>query len=109
MYIKRKEVGIAWVEKDYTLRGLEEILRHTPAGEKNVRETHAALVLEEHRKKQTPDRVREVSCHSSKGERVRALNRARQDAVFALAAAGGSRRIIIVKKVLSRLSLQRKA
>jgi hypothetical protein len=100
MYIKRKEVGIAWVEKDYTLRGLEEILRHSNT-EKNVRAAHRALILEEQQQKQSPDRLREVSCHSSKGERVRALNRARQDAVFVLAKAGGSRRIVIVKKVLS--------
>lgn len=111
MYVKRKEAGIPWEEKDYTLRGLEEIVRQAtqkvPTSQ-SPRERHAARVLQKVKdlkdcsQEDKDEKVRECSCQSSREDRVRALNRGKQDAVFA--STGGSRRSFVVRNMIKSLS-----
>ena len=90
MYVKRREVGIPWEEKDYTLRGLEEIVRNATQKDnsRDIRRQHTELVLNKQKSfgadtANPAERLREVSQQSSKSELVRALSRGKQDAIFA--------------------------
>lgn len=118
MYTKRKEVGIPWEEKNYTLRGLEDLIRKSTSkpGAKGAREEHSAKILAEQRANNNnnnnntvdPERLREISCQSSRDERLRALNRGKLDASFAVE--GNSRRkIIVVKKIFEKISSKKRA
>lgn len=109
-YIKRKESGMPWEENEYSIRGLEEMVRkyRHSSGDKSARDEHSQRVLKEYRRLQVAkkattqdpsERLRAVSLHSSKAERIRAMNRAKEDASFA-----GHSSSRLVKKVMDKLS-----
>ena len=110
MYVKRKEVGVPWDEggKDYTLRGLESLIRNVNK-DCSERDEHVLRVLKEQerlhdqqRKKKSDDlsqRLRSASCQSSKADRIRAMNRAREDATVA----GHAPKRYLMKSILKKL------
>jgi hypothetical protein len=114
MYVKQNEVGIPWEEANYSIRGIEDMIRRHQNNNKSIRAEHSARVLAEQTRhvQQTTainnsninssgssksdgtvpmvhpkdalvlsERLRTVSCSSSKGERLRAMHRAREDAI----------------------------
>lgn len=113
MFIKRKEVGVPWEEKDYTIRGLEEMLRDCNR-ETSPRDEHRDRILDEQDRLRTSkkakghddpaERLRYVSLHSSKADRIRALHRAREDASNSGRTSSGR---VMMQKVLSRLSIKK--
>ena len=108
MYVKRKEVGIPWEEKQYTLRGLEELVRRSTQRlpSEPVRVQHSAKVLSKVKDGTDEERLAEAARASSKEERQRALTRAKQDALYVQATrsprSGSMRKMI---KKLSRRKL----
>jgi len=109
MFIKRREANLPWEERDYSIRGLEELLRRRKNDGKTARDQHREIILAEQRrllgkdKEYVEDRLNEVSSNSSKLDRVRASNLAKADAIFC-GYINRSRRQELLRKVMNKLA-----